>query len=59
MISGGEQIRRLIVFYHALREAQEEFVDRVEREIDRERLDWFRNLQVGSVNLPITGAGRR
>ena len=49
MISGGEQIRRLLVFYHALREAHDEFVDRTEREIDRESLDWFQRERFDSA----------
>ncbi len=49
MISGGEQIRRLLVFYHALREAHEEFVERAEHEIDRESLDWFQRERFDSA----------
>ncbi len=49
MISGGEQIRRLLVFYHALREAHEEFVDRTECEIDRESLDWLQRERFDSA----------
>ncbi len=41
MISGGEQIRRLLVFYHALWEARKVVVDRAERTVNPEDLDWF------------------
>ena len=40
-MTGEEQIRRVLLFWHALWEAREEFVDRAERETDRESLDWF------------------
>jgi len=42
MISGGEQIRRAVIFSHALWEARAELVDRAEREVNREDLDWFK-----------------
>ncbi len=41
MTSGGEQIRRLLVFYHALWEARKVVVDRAERTVNPENLDWF------------------
>ena len=40
MISGGEQIRRLLLF-HALWEARKVVVDRAERTVNPEDLDWF------------------
>ena len=41
MSRGDEQIRRLLVFFHALREARDVIVDRVERAVNPENLDWF------------------
>ncbi len=41
MIGGDEQVRRVLIFFHALSDAREEFMDRAEREINREDLDWF------------------
>ncbi len=40
-MSGGEQIRRALIFSHALWEARAEVVDRAEREVNRENCGWF------------------
>ena len=49
MMSGGEQIRRALTFSHALWEARAELVDRAEREITREDLDWFERERFDAV----------
>ncbi len=41
MISGGEELRRLLILAHALWEAEEELLNRFQREIDWENLDWL------------------
>ena len=41
MISAEEQIRRVLVFSHALWEAREVIVDRAECAVNPEDLDWF------------------
>ena len=49
MIGGDEQIRRMLIFFHALSDAREEFMDRAEREINRENLDWFQRERFDAI----------